>query len=399
MNDFNSSSTKIAMLAKNKKKLVLCLAIVGLLATLNSLKPLGDGQSVADHSDFDFMVRKFCPATQLSVDVQSCLANVARFDNQSENDCGQCLGLKTVFHHTFWQATGGREHLQLRVMKLNMASFLTTQNLCCTKFIFWKLGDLTPALEADLRSSFKRFVDLDLIRIENVDLRDLCSGSGSNPFVHHAICSSSLSSISQAAQDAGQVASVSDIIRFLVLFKYGGIYTDGDVIYLKSMRQLWTKNFAYRWSHLNALNTAVLGINKRSLLTGFMKHLVSADLQSVSSLSRRLHPLALSTFIGKFTKSSEICSNPLLSVYHSFLFDPAWLCNDNYIRRDSFKPEWPCEFRQLVSKAVTHKGQDFFRGSFTYHMHFGHFNMEPAEHSMMRHLEEHYQSRLEKLVP
>ena len=40
--------------------------------------------------------------------------------------------------------------------------------------------------------------------------------------------------------------SLSDFVRFVVLDQYGGIYTDGDVIYLKEMNLLWYfGNFAY----------------------------------------------------------------------------------------------------------------------------------------------------------
>jgi mannosyltransferase OCH1-like enzyme len=42
--------------------------------------------------------------------------------------------------------------------------------------------------------------------------------------------------------------SLSDFVRFFVLDQYQGVYTDGDVIYLKDMRLLWDfGNFAYRY--------------------------------------------------------------------------------------------------------------------------------------------------------
>jgi WD repeat and SOF domain-containing protein 1 len=48
----------------------------------------------------------------------------------------------------------------------------------------------------------------------------------------------------------------------MILNLYGGIYVDGDVLFLRDMSLFWTENFAYRWSQLETWNTAVLGLNK-----------------------------------------------------------------------------------------------------------------------------------------
>lgn len=66
-------------------------------------------------------------------------------------------------------------------------------------------------------------------------------------------------------------AALSDLVRFIVLRKYGGIYTDLDNIFIKEMSPLCGSSFFYYWSDSDAqspsdsnlnvalANTAVMG--------------------------------------------------------------------------------------------------------------------------------------------
>ena len=46
----------------------------------------------------------------------------------------------------------------------------------------------------------------------------------------------------------------SDFLRLIVLWSFGGLYLDADVISLRDMWPLQTLEFAYRWSYLLELN-------------------------------------------------------------------------------------------------------------------------------------------------
>ncbi|KAF9309030.1 hypothetical protein BG003_010295 [Podila horticola] len=60
--------------------------------------------------------------------------------------------------------------------------------------------------------------------------------------------------------------ALSDEARFLILYKYGGMYLDADVLLLKDMSPFYDSGiqFAYEWSNTEMYNTAVLKLNQNS---------------------------------------------------------------------------------------------------------------------------------------
>ena len=73
----------------------------------------------------------------------------------------------------------------------------------------------------------------------------------------------------------------SDLVRFVVCHRFGGIYLDTDTILLRDWEDMWGWKgaYAYRWSRMPRYNTAVLHMNKGSALGAFIFRLVplSAD--------------------------------------------------------------------------------------------------------------------------
>ena len=65
---------------------------------------------------------------------------------------------------------------------------------------------------------------------------------------------------------------LSDVARFILTHRFGGIYLDADTIFLRDWEELWGWRgaFAYRWSRLEKYNTAVLRLNKGSALGTFL---------------------------------------------------------------------------------------------------------------------------------
>ncbi|KAG0368519.1 hypothetical protein BC939DRAFT_504393 [Gamsiella multidivaricata] len=60
--------------------------------------------------------------------------------------------------------------------------------------------------------------------------------------------------------------ALSDQARFLILYRYGGMYLDADVLLLRDMSPLYDAGmeFAYEWSSTQMYNTAVLRLNRGS---------------------------------------------------------------------------------------------------------------------------------------
>ncbi|KAG0090592.1 hypothetical protein BGZ92_002611 [Podila epicladia] len=60
--------------------------------------------------------------------------------------------------------------------------------------------------------------------------------------------------------------ALSDEARFLILYRYGGMYLDADVLLLKDMSPFYDAGteFAYEWSNTEMYNTAVLRLHQNS---------------------------------------------------------------------------------------------------------------------------------------
>ncbi|KAF9364123.1 hypothetical protein BGX34_002440 [Mortierella sp. NVP85] len=60
--------------------------------------------------------------------------------------------------------------------------------------------------------------------------------------------------------------ALSDEARFLILYRYGGMYLDADVLLLRDMSPLYDAGmeFAYEWSNTGMYNTAILRLNRGS---------------------------------------------------------------------------------------------------------------------------------------
>ncbi|KAI0080292.1 hypothetical protein K474DRAFT_1704843 [Panus rudis PR-1116 ss-1] len=157
---------------------------------------------------------------------------------------------------------------------------------------------------------------------------------------------------------------LSDMARFVLCHRFGGIYLDADTIFLRDWEELWGWRgaFAYRWSRLEKYNTAVLRLNKGSALGTFLFR---------TALKNRLdfHPMTIS----RYTKDAYL--EPLLLRLPDALFDSAWL-NTEQFQRDRPPQPFFTEFAdffdtpQVNSAAPQVLGFDgFFKGAYSYHFH------------------------------
>jgi DDB1- and CUL4-associated factor 13 len=107
---------------------------------------------------------------------------------------------------------------------------------------------------------------------------------------------------------------ISDMARFVLCHRFGGIYLDADTLLLRDWEDLWGWRgaFAYRWSVHDAYNTAVLKLNKASALGSF---LFRTALQN----GMDFHPMTIT----KYLRDAHL--EPLLFRIPDALFDSAWL--------------------------------------------------------------------------
>ncbi|TFK30371.1 hypothetical protein FA15DRAFT_690132 [Coprinopsis marcescibilis] len=157
---------------------------------------------------------------------------------------------------------------------------------------------------------------------------------------------------------------LSDMARFILCHRYGGIYLDADTIFLRDWEDLWGWKgaFAYRWSRLARYNTAVLKLNKNSALG---KVLFKTALKN----NLDFHPMTVS----RYTKDAYL--EPLLLRLPDALFDSAWLNTEDYQLDRPPQPLFTSfeHFFDTPSRdgaAPQAMGFDgFFKGAYSYHFH------------------------------
>ncbi|KAK4045980.1 hypothetical protein OIV83_006465 [Microbotryomycetes sp. JL201] len=159
---------------------------------------------------------------------------------------------------------------------------------------------------------------------------------------------------------------LSDMARFVLTFRFGGVYVDADTIFLRDWTELfnWRGAFAYRWSRLPLYNTAVLKMQRGSMTGDWLFKTAVAN-------GNDFHPMTLS----RYTKDAGMDS--LIMRLPDALFDPPWLNVENY-QRD--RPAFPSfkSFDDFFDQTTNELepglpgtlGFDhFFRGAFSYHWH------------------------------
>lgn len=153
---------------------------------------------------------------------------------------------------------------------------------------------------------------------------------------------------------------LSDMARFVLTHRFGGVYLDADTILLRDWEELWGWHgaFAYRWSRLEKYNTAVLKMQRGSAVGNFIFRTAVAN-------GLDFHPMTVS----RYTKDAGM--EGLLLRLPDALFDPAWLntfvlfssslphdsltsrTRSEYYQRD--RPPFPY-FKQCVLRASALRG-------------------------------------------
>lgn len=265
---------------------LLALSLYGLyiylptkLANIISFKNTLEKVNQLYRKEFDSVVTQYCNSSSNQVNASSCLNQLDQLDrkysrikstNGYYHPKFECLDKPKLTFNTFWKIriSDKSAKFSLRMLKLNVMSFLVTQNLYCSRLVIWKLASFPRELESEIIDTFAEYIRNDLVVMREFDVELMCrraiNKSSYSHFHKSGICLKALEKGESPPSFGFLLSSVSlsDFLRFMVLdFDGGGIYTDGDVIFLKDMRVLLSeRNFCYRWSNMDYYNTAILGI-------------------------------------------------------------------------------------------------------------------------------------------
>ncbi|CAG8715815.1 26245_t:CDS:2 [Dentiscutata erythropus] len=180
-----------------------------------------------------------------------------------------------------------------------------------------------------------------------------------------------------------KVVGFSDLVRFTLLHRYGGMYFDADALLLRDISPLYNLDidFAYRWSVWKHYNTAILRLHSNSTVGRLI-------IEAAMKNKLNFHPMSIRTYL--VNKSIESMTrddlNEHLYMMPVLLFDPLWLkadlhhkkiqLNPNLYRwQDAYNPtllgnEFPGSvYDNSTNPLELRKMNNFFRGAFTYHWH------------------------------
>ncbi|KAJ7129001.1 hypothetical protein C8R43DRAFT_896987 [Mycena crocata] len=157
---------------------------------------------------------------------------------------------------------------------------------------------------------------------------------------------------------------MSDMARFILCHKYGGIYVDADTLFLRDWEEMWgwKGSFAYRWSFHDKYNTAVLRLRQGSALGHFL-------LRTAVKNGFDFHPFEIT----KYLKEARL--DNLLHRLPDAMFDAAWLNMEGY-QHDRPPQPFFTAFEEFFSTPLVDSGapqalgfQGFFSGAYSYHFH------------------------------
>ncbi len=215
-------------------------------------------------------------------------------------------------------------------------SFLATQNLEKTKLILWSDYDIQ---DNKLIQPYKDLVEL---RVYNAEKE-----AKGTPLENHPVWI--LSDISDTKH-----YMKSGILRFLVTYKYGGIWADMDMIFLRDFKSILDQEWAYMWgSERDFCNfgpcAAMMSFQKES------QHSTRC-LNEICST-----PLVKDSTILDHMLLAKVYNKQPFTVFPSTFFNTEWLINQT-----------DREFRSLVGHGFDkiQTDRDFlFLDAFAWHWH------------------------------
>ena len=259
-------------------------------------------------------------------------------------------GVHKHYFHTFWLMGKGGP-LNEKVVTAYRSVLRIHRNI---RFIVWTLPRTKEATEQQIES-LKTYCPTSSIEVKTtLDLIEMVKADGSAL----KMCEEALS----LTYENFDLAAVSDLIRFVALYYYGGIYVDSDVLMVKSMAPFFNKDFAFRWDSGNArYNTCVMGLKKNSQLT--TKVITHFNECKASTF----HPEKV---IDALSCPHRICEDFLM--YPTHLFDPMQVDPDTPVKKawQWMQPNPTGDrFEWFFKENRTTSLNAFFPGIYAYHWH------------------------------
>lgn len=237
---------------------------------------------------------------------------------------------KRIIAHAYWYGELGRKQI------FSLKSFLATQNIDIVEVWLW----------LDSKNGFEHYSENEMLQMLlpylAVKRYDPVSEIMHTPF---AKCKEMMT-------QEHNLAARADAFRVLMMYKYGGLYFDLDVMFLRDFHQLFLGDeFVYAWERQPFANSALMYCRKGSYIT---TSIVRKAIQKRSCL-----PWVLFRYDDR--------QMDYLMVYPCCFFDPLWMGVQEGMSIKSYSDLF-CDKNELTSPKVV-SFRDFFPGSYAFHWH------------------------------
>ena len=248
-----------------------------------------------------------------------------------------------IAFHCYWYGKLGRKQI------FSIKSFLCTQNLERCRLILWL--DAYNGYEFHTQNPLLQPI---LNQIE-VKAYDPIAEIEDTPWENH----------SAIVDRPYNSPKRSDAFRYLILYKYGGVYFDLDIMFLEDFGQILSKEFCYAWETEPYANSAVFYFKPESVISEYLLFKVIAV--------KTVIPMGILNYSDYNLKN--------LFVFPCAFFDPLWqglsLSNIPFNEDIKFFTPFSDEFKNHLN---IDSFKDFFPGCYTFHWH-NQWNTQEFENS------------------
>eukprot|EP00931_Biecheleriopsis_adriatica_P064376 TRINITY_DN39167_c0_g1_i1.p1 TRINITY_DN39167_c0_g1~~TRINITY_DN39167_c0_g1_i1.p1 ORF type:complete len:642 (+),score=110.43 TRINITY_DN39167_c0_g1_i1:89-2014(+) len=287
-----------------------------------------------------------------------------------------------VLAHTYWHGNYSS------MPALSAKSFLVTQDLNRIRPVLW-LDSSTPEITAEMHTLEKHGLEIRLFNFSEE--------AKGTPFEH--VWKKFIRKF-EKQQHWPAERTKSDLVRYILLFKHGGLWFDSDVLFLRDLSPLLPYEFAYPWSKRppggtpenHTLNAGIMRLFKDS----------PANLDMMDRVVKEQIPFGL----WGLSALRDDTRHPDLRVVDASVFDPLWKHSDYFTSEqqselisglDEESPEtsrfdWFVESRaQMMRVGLTMLSES---RALTYHWH-NRWDADPKLGSAFRLYEDFFNCALE----
>ena len=226
---------------------------------------------------------------------------------------------------------------------LCIESYLTTQNMEKTKLILWSDYDIS---DNELIKPYKNLIDMRVYDFDRESKGTILEGN---------------SSLSNAKDTKHYMKS--DILRFLVTHKYGGVWLDMDMVLLRNFVPILDQEWAYMWGAEEDFYNfgpcaAIMNIHKESPHSQLcLEEMVKTQLQGDSTV---LDHILL----------AKVYSKQRFTVFPSAFFNTEWQMNIEWFNNHrAYDPNGYGTKTESGWFVKNEFSDSLFEGAFSWHWH------------------------------